>query len=75
MRTVYKSMALFASLLLALLLLLIVIYDCVGLYNETIIMDWFVGQWSMVMFCYVNLLGEFAAYPCLCPSVPPTIQA
>ena len=31
-----------ASLLLLLLLLLIVIYDSVGMYNETIVMDWYV---------------------------------
>ena len=36
MRTVQQSIALFATLIL--LLLLIVIYDCAGTYNETIIM-------------------------------------
>ena len=44
MRTVQQSIALFASLLLVLLVLLIVIYDCVGTYNETIIMDLYVGE-------------------------------
>ena len=46
MRTVQQSIALFASLLLVLLLLLllIVIYDFVGVCDETIIMDWYVGQ-------------------------------
>ena len=46
MRTVQQSIALFASLLfvLALLLLLIVIFDSVGVYDETIIMDWYVSQ-------------------------------
>ena len=44
MITVQKSIALFASLLLVLLVLLIVIYDCVGVYDEAIIMDWYVGQ-------------------------------
>jgi len=72
MRTVQQSIALFASLLLVLLLLLIGIYDCVGVYDEAIIMDWYVGQWCFVMPTYlVNLLS----CPCPCPSVPPTIQA
>ena len=37
MRTVQQSIVLFASLLLVLLVLLIVIYDYVGVYDETII--------------------------------------
>ena len=44
MRTVQQSITLSASLFLVLLLLLIVIYDCVGTYDETIIMDWHVGR-------------------------------
>ena len=44
MRTVHKSITLFATLLLLLLLLLIVIYDCVGTYDKTIIMDLYVGE-------------------------------
>ena len=44
MRTVQQSIALFASLLLVLLVLLIVIYDCVGTYDKTIIMDLYVGE-------------------------------
>ena len=40
MRTVHHLIALFASLLSLLLLLLIVIYDGVGTYDEMIIMDW-----------------------------------
>ena len=75
MRTVQQSIALFASLLLVLLLLLIVIYDCVGVYEETIIMDWYVGQW----WCFVmpTYLMNLLSCPCLCPcpSVPQTIQA
>ena len=42
MRTVHKLIALLVTLLLLLLLSLIVIYDCVGTYDETIIMDWYV---------------------------------
>ena len=73
MRTVQQSIALFASLLLVLLLLLIVIYDCVGVYDETIIMDWYVGQW----WCFVmpTYMVNSLSCPCLCPSVSPTIQA
>ena len=44
MRIVQQSIALFASLLLVFLLLLIVVYDCVGTYDETIIMDLYVGE-------------------------------
>ena len=44
MRAVQQSIALFASLLLVLLVLLIVIYNCVGMYDETIIMDLYVGE-------------------------------
>jgi len=44
MRLVQQLITLFASILLLLLLLLIIIYDCVGMYNETIIMNWYVGQ-------------------------------
>ena len=45
MRSVQQLITLFASLLLLLLLLLIVIYDCVGTcHDETIIIDWYVGQ-------------------------------
>ena len=44
MRTVHKLITLFATLLLLLLLLLIVIYDYVGTYDETIIMDLYVGE-------------------------------
>ena len=44
MRTVQQSIALSASLFLVLLLLLIVIYDCVGVYDETIITNWYVDQ-------------------------------
>ena len=44
MRTVQQSIALFATLLLVLLLSLIVIYDRVGMYNKMIVMDWYVGQ-------------------------------
>ena len=53
MRTVQQSIALFASLLLVLLVLLIVIYDCVGVYDETIIM------FGMLVNDDVNLLVEF----------------
>ena len=42
MRTVHKLITLFATLLL--LLLVIVMYVCVGTYNETIIMDLYVGE-------------------------------
>ena len=46
MRTVQKLITLFATLLLLLLLLLllIVIYDFVGTYDKTIIMDLYVGE-------------------------------
>ena len=44
MRTVHKLITLFATLLLLLLLLLIVIYDYVATYNETIIIDLYVGK-------------------------------
>ena len=45
MRTVQKLITLFETLLpLFLLLLLIVIYDCVGTYDEMIIMDLYVGE-------------------------------
>ena len=45
MRTVHKLITLFATLLLLLLLLLlIVIYDCVDTFDETIIMDLYVGE-------------------------------
>ena len=53
MRTVQQSIALFASLLLVLLVLLIVIYDCVGVYDEMIIM------FGMLVNDDVNLLVEF----------------
>ena len=53
--------ALFASLIFVLLLLLIVIYDCDGMYNETIIMD------CMPTYMLLNLLS------CPYPSVPPRI--
>ena len=43
MRTLQQSITLFATLFLLRLLLLIVIYDCVGTYDETIVMDWYVG--------------------------------
>jgi len=41
---------------------LIVIYDCVGTYDKTIIMDWYVvGQWWwIVSTCLLNLLS----FPC-----------
>jgi len=54
MRTVQQSIALFASLLLVLLLLLIDIYDCVGTNDEKIIM------FGMLVIDDVNLLVEFA---------------
>ena len=39
------------------LLLLIVIYDCVGKYNKVIIMNLYVGQWWRIMSTYLlNLL-------------------
>jgi len=44
MRTVQQSIALFASFLLVLPLLLIDIYDFVCVYDETIIMDWYIAQ-------------------------------
>ena len=44
MRTVHILIPLFATLLFLLLLLFIVIYDCVGKYDETIIMDLYVGE-------------------------------
>ena len=53
MRTVQQSIALFASLLLVLLVLLIVIYDCVGVYDEMIIM------FGILVNDDVNLLVEF----------------
>ena len=43
MRTVLKLTTLFTTLLLLLLLLLIVIYNCVDTYNESIIIDLYVG--------------------------------
>ena len=45
MGTVYKLITLLASLLL---LLLIVIYDEVGTYNEMVIMDWGLVCWDHV---------------------------
>ena len=52
---VKQLIALFASLFI--LLLLNVIYDCVGKYDETIKMDWYVGQWCWIMLTYLlNLL-------------------
>ena len=42
MRTVHKLITLFATLLLP--LLLIVIYDCVGTYDEAIIVNLYVGE-------------------------------
>ena len=53
MRTVHKSITLFAALLLLLLLLLIVIYDCVGTYDETIIMDLYFGEWWCQSPCWI----------------------
>jgi len=44
MRTVQQSIALLASLLCVLLLLLIVMYDFVRVYAKTIIMDWYVDN-------------------------------
>ena len=44
MRTVQQLITLLVFLLLPLLLLLILLYDCDGMYDETIIMDWYVGQ-------------------------------
>ena len=44
MRTVHTLITLFTTLLLLLLLLLIVIYDYVGMYDETVIMDLYVGE-------------------------------
>ena len=68
MRLVQQLITLFASLLLLLLLLLIVIYDSVGTYDETIIMNWYVGQWWWIMSTYLlNLLS------CPYPSTPPRI--
>ena len=53
MRTVQQSIALFASLLLVLLLLLVDLYDCVGTNDDTIIM------FGMLVNDDVNLVVEF----------------
>ena len=53
MRTVQKIITLFVTLFLLHLLLLIIIYDCVGTNNETIIM------FGMLVNDDVNLLVEF----------------
>ena len=55
---VHHLIALFASFLPLLLLLLIVIYVDVGIYDETIIMDWVLVCW---WWCIL---------PCSCPSIP-----
>ena len=68
MRTVHKSIPLFATLFLLLLLLLIVIYDCVGTYNKTIIINWYVGQWWWIMStCLLKLLSF--PYPPFLPRI------
>ena len=60
-RTVQQLITLFATLFL--LLLLIVIYDCVGKYDGTIIMDWYVGQCWRIMSTYLLNFCHVCVHP------------
>ena len=48
-----------ATFLLLLRLLLIVIYDGFGMYNETIVTDWYVDNDDDDVGLYINLLVEY----------------
>ena len=62
MRTVQQSIILFTSLLLVLLLVLSVIYDCDGAYDET---D------SIIMDCMSTYMLNLLSCRGPCPSIPP----